>query len=126
LVLAGGQGVEWVVFAASADHERNDLRVKRRSAIRDATHGIGEGLDVGDAILEQIANAACVLADEVKRVGLVAKLREHEDPGVRVGAPNLDGRSQPIIGVVRRHLHIHDGDVRPVRGHLAARVVSIG
>jgi hypothetical protein len=125
LALARGERPQRVLLAPPADHERHDLGVQRRAARGDATHGVGERVHVGHPVLEQITDPLGVLADEVQCVGLVAKLREHQDPDVGVRAPDLDGRAQAVVGLVGRHLHVNDGHVGVVRGHLAAQVVGI-
>ena len=81
--------------------------------------------DVGDAVLEQIADAAGVLGDQIHRVGLVAKLGEHQDADLGVLAADLDRGAQAVVGVVGRHLHVDHRDIRTVRGDLALEVDRI-
>jgi hypothetical protein len=42
-----------------------------------------------------------------------------------MAAADLDGGAQPVVGLVGRHLHIHDGHVGTVGGHLAPQVVGV-
>ena len=121
----GGERLQRVVLAAPAHHQRHDLGIERRPALGHPAHRVGERVDVGHPVLEQVADAPGVLADEVQRVGLVAKLGEHEDPDLRVACADLDGGAQAVVGVVGRHLHVHDRDVGPVGGHLAPQVVGV-
>ena len=125
LALARGERLERVVAAAPAEHVGDDRRVEHRPAGGDAPHGVGEQLEVGHAVLEQVADALGVVADQVDRVALLRVLAEHEHADVRLRRADLHRRAQPVVGVVGRHLHVDDRDVRLVRGDLAQQVGRI-
>ena len=87
LALARGELVERVVAAAPADEQRDDLGVERRAALADAPHGGGELVDVGDAVLEQVADALGALGEQLERV---------------LGSTYCESTSTPIAGIASR------------------------
>ena len=125
LALTRRQRLQRVLAAAAAEQQRDDLGVERGAAAGDAAHGVGEGVHVGDAVLEQVAGALRRLRQQLERVGLLDVLGEHEhaDAGV-VGADPVR-RAQPLVGVRRRHAHVDDGDVGLVRADLAEQVLGV-
>ena len=62
LALARGQVVERVAAPGAGEELRDDLRVDHGAAGGDAVDGVEEVADVGDAVLEQVADAARVAA----------------------------------------------------------------
>ena len=108
--------------APAPEHPRDDLGVERRPALRDRAHGLDEVAEVGDAVLEQVADAARVVADELGHEALDQVLGEHEHADVRLPAPDLDRRPQPVVGEVRRHPDVDHRDVGLVRADLAQQV----
>ena len=64
----GVSSVERVVLAPAADELRDHGRVDGRAAAADAPHGIEEVVDLGDAVLEQVAEALGVLREERERM----------------------------------------------------------
>ena len=125
LALARGQRLQRVLAAAAAEQQRHDLGVERRAAVGDAAHRVGEGVHVGDAVLEQVARALGGLRQQVERVGLLDVLGEHEhaDAGL-LGADPVRG-AQALVGVRGRHAHVHDRDVGLVRADLAHQVLGV-
>ena len=57
LALARAQLRQRVLAPAAAEQARDDLGVERAAALPDAPDGVDEALDVGDAVLEQVADA---------------------------------------------------------------------
>ena len=49
----GVSAVQRVVLAAPSDHQRDDLGVERRAALRDPAHRVGERVHVGDRSLSR-------------------------------------------------------------------------
>ena len=86
LALARRERLERVLAAAPAEHVGDDRRVQHRPAGGDAPHGVGEQLEVRHAVLEQVADAGGVVADQVDRVALLRVLAEHEHADVRLRA----------------------------------------
>ena len=71
VALARGEARERVLAPPAAEQQPDDLGIERRAALGHASHGVGEALDVGDAVLEQIAGALGRLGQQVQRVGLL-------------------------------------------------------
>ena len=78
--------------AAAADELRDDRRVERRAALGDAPHRGGELVDVGDAVLEQVADALGAVGEQLERVARLDVLREHEHAGLRDAARGSPAR----------------------------------
>ena len=64
LALARGELVERAVVAA-AEELRDDLGVERGAAGGDALHRVDELAHVGDAVLEQVADAAAAVGQQL-------------------------------------------------------------
>ena len=54
--------------APPADELRDDRRVERRAALGDAAHGRAELVEVGHAVLEQVADALRAVGEQLQRV----------------------------------------------------------
>ena len=111
--------------AAPADEALDDLRVEGRAAGRDALDGVDELGDVAHAVLEQVADARGVVADELEHVGRLEVLGEDEHRDGRMGAADLRRGDQPVVGVARRHPDVDDRDVGRVGAHLQHQVVGV-
>ena len=59
--------VERTVVAAAAEHLGHHLRVEDRAAGRHALDGVGEPLDVGQPVLEQVADALGAAGEQLAR-----------------------------------------------------------
>ena len=81
LALALGQGVERPALPSAAEHLGDDLGVEDRAAVIDPAHRVDEAVDLGDPVLEQVADPLAARAQEVDRIVLLDVLREDEDPG---------------------------------------------
>ena len=100
------------VVGAVADHELgDDLRVERRAAAGDPPQGVHELADVADAVLQQVADAAGPVGEELRRVLPLDVLAQDEDRRGRArgGGP----RSPP--GGPRRAGSAASGRRRPTR-----------
>ena len=102
LAFARRERRERVRASLAAKHQRHDLGIECRAALGHAPHGVGEGPDIGDAVLEQVAGALGGLGQQLDRVGLLDVLREHEHRGVGVLGADPMRRAQAFIGVGRR------------------------
>src|SRR5215831_5529565 len=69
--------------ASAREQLRDDLGVDRRPAVPDALDGAEELADVGDAVLEHVADAAEVACEQLARIVLLDVLRQHDDRQVR-------------------------------------------
>ena len=81
--LAWGELGERVVVAVQADELCDDGRVDRGAAFGDAADGGAELVDVRDAVLEQVADAARRRREEIHRVAELDVLGEHEHRDAR-------------------------------------------
>ena len=125
VALAGGEAFERAGAAPAAHHPRDHLGVQRRPARGHLAHRAEEVVEVGDAILEQVADALRVVAEQLQRVALGQVLGEHEHAGARHRTADRDRRAQAVVGQVRRHPDVGDDDVGPVRAGLADQVRGI-
>ena len=64
LALAVGQRIERPFLARASEHQRDDLGIEHRAAVADAPHRLDEPIDLGDPLLEQIADAVGVITDQ--------------------------------------------------------------
>ena len=114
LALAGRQRGEPVV-APAADHELgDDLGVQRRPAARHARERVHELAHVRDPVLEQVADAARPVREQLARVLALDVLAEHEDRRAGHQPPRLDRGAQALVALGRRHPHVDDRHVGPV------------
>jgi hypothetical protein len=58
-------------------------------------------------------------AEQLRRVGHVNVLGEHEHRHLRVRVADLLGGLQPLVGVGRRHANVDHGDLRLLERYLA-------
>ena len=123
--LARGEHGERILPAATAEQQRDHLGIQRRAAERHSSHGVGEGVHIADAIFEQVARALGRLRQQVEGVGLLDVLREHEHGGAGVLDANATRCPQPLVGVRRRHSHVDDRDIRPMRADLAQQILAV-
>ena len=54
---------ERVLAPPPPDQPGDDLGIERRAALPDATHALDEAVDVGDAVLEQVAEPSALSAN---------------------------------------------------------------
>ena len=79
---------------------------------RDALDRVDELGDVAHAVLQQVADARRVVADELQHVRRLEVLRQHEHRHAGAGAADLGrGRRRPS-SACGRHAHVDDRDVR--------------
>ena len=123
LALAGGQLVERVVGALAPDELAHDGRIERRAAVRDAAHGRAELLEVGDPVLEEVADALGARLEQRHRVAGLDVLREEQDADVGMPLADLARCDEPLVGVRRRHADVDHGDVRLVHRDVAQEVL---
>ena len=86
LALARSQRIQRVVGSPAPEELADDGRVERRSALADAPHGRGELLQVGDAVLQEVADTFGALGEQIHCVRRLDVLREDEHAGLRVAA----------------------------------------
>jgi hypothetical protein len=111
--------------AAPAHEARDDLRVEGGAALGDPLDGVDELGHVAHAVLEQVPDAGGVVAHELEHVGRLEVLGEDEDRDGRMGAADLRGGHEPVVGVAGRHADIDDCHVRDAGGDLPHEVVCV-
>ena len=108
LLLARRQPVERLV--AAAGHDRgDDLGVEDGAAGGDAAYAVDELGDVGDAVLEQVADRALAAGQQLAGVELLDELGQHHH---REAGPRLadgDRRAQALVGLRRRQAYVEHG-----------------
>ena len=124
LALARGERGERVVAPVPGEQRRDDDRVDRRAAVRDAPHGADELLDVADAVLEQVAGALGRVGEQLHREAELDVLREHEHADRGVAGADLQRGAQALVVVGRRQPDVDDRDVGRVAAHLQEQVVG--
>ena len=103
------------VVGLARDHELgDDLGVEGGPAPGDTPEGVHELADVRDPVLEQVADAAGAVRQQLRRVLPLHVLAEHEDGRPGNEPTRLDRRAQPLVALGRRHPDVHDGHVRPM------------
>ena len=73
--------VERVVLALPPEQPADDLGIERRAAVGNSPDGGAELVQVGDAILEEVADTFCASGEKLERVARLDVLREDENPG---------------------------------------------
>jgi hypothetical protein len=109
------------------EQQRDDLRVERRAARRRRGRtGVDEPLDVADAVLEQVAEPAALVGEQLERAGGLVDVRGQDEHAVcGMALADLCGGAQALVGVRRRHAHVDDGDVGLVGLDLAQQVLGV-
>ena len=125
LALARGELGELGLLAWAAEHPADDFGVEHGAAAGHTPERAGELVEVGDPVLEQVPDAACVVADQLERVGRLDVLAEQEHADVGVRLPDRHGRAQAVVGVRGRHADVDHGRVGAMRADLADEVVGV-
>ena len=102
---------EHVERAAASDELAHDLGVERRAALRDAAHGVDEVAHVADALLQQVADRAAAVGEQLGRVRMLDVLREHEHREAGPPAARLDRGAKALVPERRRQTDVDDRDV---------------
>ena len=84
LSLALGEFLQRILLAVAPEQLADHLGVDHRAVLGDPVHGIEQGADVGDALLEQITDPLRGSADQLDRVLLLNVLRKDKHPGLRL------------------------------------------
>src|SRR5699024_5770335 len=96
--LTWAQGRQPVVLPGPDEDLGHDLGVEHGAAACDLVDGVEEVLDIGDSVLEQVAESAGVLGDEFGGVLLFHVLAEHDDLDVGVLLADEDGCVDALVG----------------------------
>jgi PAS domain S-box-containing protein len=100
----------------AVDQTLDHLGVEGGAAVGDPLDGLDELGDVSHPLLEQVADSRRVVADELQHVCRLEMLGEDQDGDGGIRAPDLRSGDETVVGVPRRHAHVHDrhvGGIRP-------------
>ena len=107
-------------LVAAPGHDRGDhLGVEDRAAGGDAAYAVDELGDVGDPVLEQVADRALAAGEQLAGVEVLDVLREHHHREAGSGRAGRDRGPQALVGVRRRQAYVDHGGLGV--GVLAAR-----
>ena len=110
----------------AAHQARDHVGVEHRPALGDAADRIGEHPDVSHLFLQQVADALRAVGDQGQRPLVLQELRQNQDAHAGMGGTDRQGRPQPVIRVLRRHLDVGNDHVWPVRAGQPDKVTRIG
>src|SRR5699024_5564597 len=122
----GAQGRQPVLLPGPDEDLGHDLGVEHGAAAGDLVDGVEEVLDIGDSVLEQVAEAAGVLGDELGGVLLLHVLAEHEALDVEVLLAAEDRCADALIGECRGHALDDDAQIRGIVVHRGQQLVGRG
>src|SRR5215212_6716737 len=125
LALPRGQRCEGVVAFAPAEHVRDHLGVEDRAALTDTADGVDEAADLGDPVLEQVADAVGAIGEQLDRVALLDVLGEHEDAGSGQLRADDPGRLEALVDVRGGHADVDDGDIGLVGPDLSQQLLAV-
>jgi hypothetical protein len=120
-----GQRAQPAALPAGAEQLADHLGVERGAAVGDPLQRGGELGHVGDAVLEQVADAGRAALQQLRAVGRLDVLREDQHAGAGELLPQGERGAQALVGVRGRHADVHDRDVRPVRRHRGQQPVAV-
>jgi hypothetical protein len=121
----GGQPLKALVGAGTYQQLGDNLGIDGRSAIHHPVQRVQELLDPAYPLLEQIAQARAAVREQLGGERLLNVGREHEYGECGMPAPGLDRGADPVVGVRRRHPHIHDGHIGFVFIHSLEEVARV-
>jgi hypothetical protein len=111
-----GQCGQGTGVASGVQHPADDLGVERGAAGRDAGDRVDELADVGHPVLEQVADSAGAHPQQVGGIAGLDVLGEYQDAQAGMGTADRDRGTQPFVGMVGRHPHIDNRDIRLMLG----------
>ena len=103
--------------------------IEHHAAGADPPHVRAEGLDIRDALLEEIPEPLRPGVHELGRVARLHVLREDEDRHARSRAPDLERRQQAVVRLIGSHADVRDDEVGIVQAgcaHECSGVLSEG
>ena len=112
LALAGGEAVERV---RPVDQLCDDLRVHHGAAGGDPADRVDELADLADPVLEQVADRAGPVGEQVPGVEPLHVLRQHQHRQAGHGAAGRDGGAEALVGEGGRQPDVEHRHVRPGR-----------
>src|SRR3954451_13747 len=110
LAFARGEAVERSPPPAG-QQLRYHLRVEHCSTAGYTLAGIDEVTDVGDPLLQEVADSFAVVRQQLGRIALLDVLREHEDGLRRVFGADRHRSLDPFVGERRRQAHVEHHEI---------------
>ena len=132
LALARRERGERVAPAGAGEQLGHDLGIEGGAALPHPAHGGEELADVGDAVLEQVAEPAGVAVvpalagEQLGGVALLDVLGQDEDADGGPALADLQRGTEAVVGVRRRHADVDDGEVGLVALDGAEQLVGVG
>ena len=96
------------------------------SPLADPLDARAELVEVGDSLLEQVADPIGAVGEQLDRVARADVLREDEDPDARASGADLLRRPQPLVGMRGRHADVDDRDVWTVELDQLEQLIGVG
>ena len=93
--------------------------------VRNAPNGVDEVGDVHDPVLEQVADAAAAVGEELGRVGQLDVLGDDEDRGGGPALPELESGAHALVAKRRRQPNVDDRDVGLLERHRMMERVGV-
>src|SRR5690348_14693307 len=112
LLLPVGQRLQRAAGPGPGHQPGDDLRVDDRLARRDPADRVGELGEVGDALLEDVANPARVARQQLDHVLGLHVLGHDQDGGAGPAPPDLQRGLEPLGGLGGRHPDVGQHDLR--------------
>jgi hypothetical protein len=101
----------------SADQVDDELGIENDPSFADSLEGIEQLVDVGDGVLEQVADTGRSRLEELDYLARFDVAREEQDSHAGKAVPDLDGRVDAFLRLCRRHVNIDDRNIRRVSFH---------
>src|SRR5215470_814313 len=111
-----GQDRQRVLGAGgAADKLRDDGRIHGGTTSGDAAYRVEEVVDLQDPVLEEIAQPGGAGLEQVHRGGGLDVLGQQDRRGLWQAPADLTDGHDAVVGVVGRHAHVGDDELRRVR-----------
>ena len=111
LALAWCEHRKWFAPLTADEQLGDDLGIQRGASVRNAAARTHELRDIGNPLLEEVADANRAAAEQLRCEALLDVLRKDEHRCSRPYGPQFDGRPKPLVGERRRHADVDDDEV---------------
>ena len=110
----GGEPGDRLVAGPAAGQLGHDLGVHHRAAPGHGADRVDELVIAEHPVLEQVADPARLVSEQLTSVELLDALGEHDHWEARYRPPRRQRRLQPTVGERRRQPDVDDRDVGPL------------
>ena len=125
LALTGRERGERVVAPSALENLGDDVGIQDELTARHPLDRAEEGVDVADPVLEEVAEGASAIGEEIRQVACDDVLAQQQDGGTRPLVADAGGGAQALVGVGRRHADVGDDDVGPQPQRLAHEGLAV-